>query len=779
MIPVHAPKGDFRFRIIGGGLQLRVSSAGDLANILTLDEALWAVTSMDIDALRFDRRFLEFIDCDHDNKIRSDEVRKAVQFVLDYFRDLSAVVEGRAELSPDVINPDAPGGVEAVECAGLIMKNLNLPENSGITIQNILDSRSIASFTQRNGDGVISCESSLSAGLANLINTVIASGRKTVDSSGADGVSLTDLEGFQAALSRKLALLDKKNNDPAIMIYGEKTAEAFALFKECEVLIESYFLSTDAGMFLAADPARPVKKEVSADLMVSENVRNLLAGAAVAVPADDGVLNFDSPLNPLYADKLLRLADSCALQGFLDGRMLKKADYLRAKAAFAAFAGWQSEMAVADGLEKFSEAELRELNSNAPFDELKELIASDLSFAPVVSAGETLLKMAYFQQYLMEFLNNFVSLPDLFNLKKVSRLQMGKLIMDGRHFTLTVKVKNPAEHKRIIKSSNICVIYVEISRLSQDKKLSGELIAAAVTGGTMRSFFIGKHGVFFDSDGQIYDAVIRDIVEQPVSIGEAFKAPFFLFADFLSKQTEKIFNSRNAEMQKNLTTELNKAAPPAATAKPAAKPAAAPAAGSSLPMLLMGGGIGVAALGSSIAFIAKSLQNVSLTTVLAVLGGIIVIFGGPSVINALIKIFRRDLSRFLESCGCAVNRPMRMTRKMGGIFTFNPPRPKGEVTLTDLVDELVPREKVSKTFKAVIRIIIVLLILGGGAFTYWKYFRKDAAVPVKVEKVQKIEKKCNKVEKQPENTKQPAAGEKASGGSKKNQGDSKNASSAA
>ncbi len=776
MIPVHAPKGNFRFRIIGGGLQLRISSAEDIANILTLDEALWAVTSMDIDALRFERKFLEIIDCDHDNKIRSDEVRKAVQFALDYFRDISALIEGKAELSPDVINPDAPGCIEAIECAKLIMKNLNRPESSGITVRDVMDSSNIAGFTRRNGDGVISCESGLNAELVDLINKIIASGRKTIDRSGADGINQVNLEDFQAALARKVALLDRKNNDPAIMVYGEKTAEAFALFKECEELIESYFLSTDAGMFLAADPARPVRKDVSADLMVSENVRNLLAGAAVAVPGNDGILNFDSPLNPLYADKLLQLADSCALQGFLDGRTLKKADYLRAKAAFAAYAGWQSEMAAADGLEKFSEAELRELNSNAPFDELKELIVSDLSFAPVIGAGDTLLKMAFFQQYLMEFLNNFVSLPDLFNLKKVSRLQMGKLIMDGRHFTLTVKVKNPAEHKRIIKSSNICVIYVELSRLNQDKKLSGELIAAAVTGGTMRSFFIGKHGIFFDSDGQIYDAVIRDIVEQPVSIGEAFKAPFFQFADFLSKQTEKIFNSRNAEMQKNLTTELNKAAPPAATAKPAAKPAAIPAAGNSLPMLLMGGGIGVAALGSSIAFIAKSLQNVSLSTVLAVLGGIIVIFGGPSVINALIKIFRRNLSRFLESCGCAVNRPMRMSRKMGSIFTFVPPRPKGEITLIDLVDELVPPKKVSKTFRKIFWIIIVLLILGGGAFTYWKYFRKEAAVPVKVEK---IEKKCNKVEKQPGNTKQPASGEKKPDAAKTTQGDNKNASPAA
>ena len=754
MIPVNAPKGDFRFRIIGGGLQLRLNTAQDLANILLLDEALWAVTAVDIDALRFDKRFLEFVDCDHDGKIRSDEVKKSVKFALDYFSDLSALAEGKAELSPAVINLEAPGAKEAAACAKLILKNLGRKEDSGVTVKDILDARSITSFTQRNGDGVVSCENGLSVELAELINAIIASGRKSLDRSGSDGVSLANTEEFQAAVNRKNALWCEAENDPAIMVYGEETSGAFALFSECEALIDTYFLNSDAGIFLAADPMRPIKKDASADLMVTENVRSVLQSAAVAIPAAEGVLDFSSPLNPLYADKLQKLADSCALKEFLTGSVLKKADYLRAKAAFAPFAKWQSEMSIADGLEKFSKDELRKLG-DAPFAELKELIASDLSFAPVVSAGETLLKMAYFQEFLMEFLNNFVSLTDLFNVHRFSRLQMGKLVMDGRHFTLVVKVKNPAEHKRIIKSSNICVIYLEITRTAEDKKIVKEQLAAAVTDGTMRSLFIGKHGVFFDSDGVIYDAVIRDMVEQPVSIGEAFKAPFFQFADFLSKQTEKIFNTRNAEMQKNLSTELNKAAVPV---KPAAKPAAVPAANSSMPMLLMGGGIGVAALGSSIAFIAKSLQNVSFSTVLAVLAGIVVIFGGPSVVNALIKIFRRNLSRFLESCGCAVNRPMRMSRKMGSIFTFTPVRPKGEITLTDLIDEYTPQGETPKKFSKVLLIILIIVLLGAGGFFTWKHFcSKKAAKAVAAEKVTKP---CNEVKKTSDDTKQPADGQK-------------------
>ena len=348
-------KESFRFRIIGGGLQLRLNSVQDLANILLLDEALWAVTSVDIDAMRFDKRFLEFVDSDHDGKIRSDEVKKAVKFSLDYFSDLSALAEGKAELSPDAINPDAQGAPEAIACAKLILKNLKRDPGSGVTVKDILDARSITSFTQRNGDGVISCENGLSPEIAELINAIIASGRKSLDRSGSDGVDLKNVEEFQAALTRKNALWEEAKTNRSIMVYGKETAAVFALFSECEPLIDSYFLNSDAGIFLAADPQRPVKKEASADLMVTENVRTVLENAVVAIPDSEGVLDFSSPLNPLHADKLLELANSCALKKYLSGKVLKKADYIQAKNAFAPFAKWKSEMEVADGLEKFTE----------------------------------------------------------------------------------------------------------------------------------------------------------------------------------------------------------------------------------------------------------------------------------------------------------------------------------------------------------------------------------------------------------------------------------------
>jgi hypothetical protein len=91
MMPSAPESGNFRFRMIGGGLQLQIRTAEDLKSISHLDEALWAMTGVDTDSLRFDQDFLRFLDCDHDGKIRSEEVKTALDFIQNTFRDISCV----------------------------------------------------------------------------------------------------------------------------------------------------------------------------------------------------------------------------------------------------------------------------------------------------------------------------------------------------------------------------------------------------------------------------------------------------------------------------------------------------------------------------------------------------------------------------------------------------------------------------------------------------------------------------------------------------------------
>ena len=124
-------------------------------------------------------------------------------------------------------------------------------------------------------------------------------------------------------------------------------------------------------------------------------------------------------------------------------------------------------------------------------------------------------------------------------------------------------------------------------------------------------------------------------------------------------------------------------------------------------------GIGLAAIGSSIAFIVKSLQNISILNIITVLCGILLVFGGPVVIVSLIKLYKRDLGRFLEASGCALNFPMRLSRRLGNFFTMAPKRPVASwIGKKKLLAEAEAFQR--KRLSLVFLIVLVLILLTVG-----------------------------------------------------------------
>ena len=181
--------------------------------------------------------------------------------------------------------------------------------------------------------------------------------------------------------------------------------------------------------------------------------------------------------------------------------------------------------------------------------------------------------------------------------------------------------------------------------------------------------------MFFTPDGREWDANIVDYLSQPVSLSEALRSPFRKLGQFISKQVERFKTDRYKELE----TGVNKGITSAEKNLIAAKPV--PAAGGSFwgsgSMLMLGGGLGLAALGSAFAFVVKTLKSVSLYHIFAVILGIALIVAIPIVVAALIKLRRRNVGMFFEACGWAINARMRLTYKMGLLFTHFPDYPPG------------------------------------------------------------------------------------------------------
>lgn len=713
------------FRRIGGAGQLALRDIDDLPHVLELDEAHWALTGIDIDFLRTDRQFLDFIDEDHNGIIQADEVKRAVAWFLAHIRPEARPELGSPELRLDSIDVSAPEGAALFAAARVVLRNLGIPDSPVLSLSQIRNDDGILSNACCNGDGVITpgcftgdCREGASAipenpHLAEIVSRIMEIIGSCRDLTGAEGINRELLDSFRSGAEQYLSWYEAPENRPELLRpCGERTADFAAAVENLQERIDRYFLHCAALDFLPGLSCRPPLVEGDGDVPESAPMQELLEKLPIATPRPDRVLDFSAPLNPLYEKELHALAAHPAMAEFLTGSVLSEAMWRRLTSLLTPCLEWKN--AEPDkAYEKIEPAILKQWLTDGSLEELRRRIDEDLTIARELTAYHSLIKLTLFQQYLLEFLNNYVSLGALFNPRAASMLQTGKLVMDGRHYTFATPVKNLAEHKRIATMSDICVLYVEATtgRTENARRMT---LAVAVTSGNIRNLFIGKHGIFYAVDGSVWDARIIDLIQQPVSISEALKMPFFRFGEFVARLADRFFSTKSTEVQKTLEKTITTGAgltPPAPA--PAAKPQTPAVSGS---MMLMGGGIGIAAIGSSVAFIIKSLQNISILNVLAVLLGIILIFGGPMVVISLVKLYRRNISRFLEANSCAVNRPMRLSRKLGLVFTFAPPLPRAGLLKEDLVD-LFRKPTVSKGIRFFQ--IVLLLLAVAAAILCW------------------------------------------------------------
>jgi ABC-type proline/glycine betaine transport system permease subunit len=82
--------------------------------------------------------------------------------------------------------------------------------------------------------------------------------------------------------------------------------------------------------------------------------------------------------------------------------------------------------------------------------------------------------------------------------------------------------------------------------------------------------------------------------------------------------------------------------------------------------------LAVATLGSSFAFITKTLAHLQVKTVVLALLVVSALIAIPAGIFAYYKLSRRDLSTILEGSGWGMNTRMKLTRSQATYFTYRP-----------------------------------------------------------------------------------------------------------
>jgi hypothetical protein len=411
-------------------------------------------------------------------------------------------------------------------------------------------------------------------------------------------------------------------------------------------------------------------------------------------------------INPVDAAALATLRTGVLERVLGPTETLTRTQWQQIKAVFAPFQAWQAEQPPV-AFAALSEDRLRQWQDSVAVAELRSLMANDAAAKTEVDQAGEWQQLALFQRWLVEFANNFVNFSAIYDPNQDALIDAGFLVLDGRRLEFCVEVKSRADHKKVASESLLFLVYCQV--VEKDGGAVLKEVVAPVTSGERGRLRVGKRGLYVDTKDKQWDAIIIDIVENPISIAEAIRAPFRRASEFVSKKIEGMMASQLAEAEKSGTESLDKGVTTAATAakgvddaavagatkvldKPAApaikaevpkvdpaKPDAAKKAdgGGNMQNLLLGGGIAFAALGSAMAYVVSALSAVNPVSALIALLSIVLVIVALSALLGWLKLRRRDMSLLLEASGWAVNVHMKITRPIGRHFTRIPALPAG------------------------------------------------------------------------------------------------------
>ncbi len=244
-------------------------------------------------------------------------------------------------------------------------------------------------------------------------------------------------------------------------------------------------------------------------------------------------------------------------------------------------------------------------------------------------------------------LKNFVTFEDFYDTKQsvVASFQAGTLVIDQRACRLCIRVNDLPKHDAQAPQSGIYLIYCDCESKKLGKKMQ---IVAAMTQGEIKNLSVGKNAIFYDNAGNDYDATITKIIDNPISIRQAFWTPYRKFGNWIQEKINKSAAEKDAKAFDDMKTKADSAADPNAPKKQAFD--IAKFAG-----IFAAIGMALGMIGTALVEVAAGMKGFAWWQYLLILVCILLVISGPSMIIAWMKLRRRNLAPVLNANGWAVN----------------------------------------------------------------------------------------------------------------------------
>jgi len=650
-----ASKHVWKFFRTGGIDQVALESGADVLALDQLDQELWVALSCPVRGLELDERTLALIDTDADGRIGVPEVLAAIKWAGERLNDAGDLLKGGDALLLSAINGGTAEGRLLIAAAGQILAGTGKKGAQEVQVAAAADAARIFASSPLNGEGVIPAEATDDPATRALIKDIIACIGGAPRRSGDVGVTLEKIDSFFAQLAAYGDWSEKRTELEAALL-GDATESAFDAIKTVRAKVDDYFARCQFAAFDSRAAGALNRSESEYPPIVAKDLKlsaEELAGFPLARIEAGKPLPLLEGVNPAWAGALRSLFERVVRPTWgAEKTSLALDEWSALNARFAAYEAW-IEANAGRAVEKIGLARTKEILGGRGRAELDALVAQDRALEPQFKAISDVERLARYHRDLRTLLHNFVNFADFYSRSRDAAFQAGTLYLDSRSTELCLRVDGVSP---LAAMSKFYIAYCACTRAGGGASMT---IAACFTQGDSDYLFVGRNGVFYDRQGNLWYAVVTSIVDNPISIHQAFWSPYKKFIRFVEEQVAKRAATTDIDTTARLAAE--------AGAVPAEKPKSEPKKFDLA--LITGIGVAIGSIGTFCAAVFAKFVDLPSWQVPLILLGLMLVISLPSMVIAALKLRQRTLGPILEGNGWAINGRVRVNIPFGAALT--------------------------------------------------------------------------------------------------------------
>lgn len=654
---VQSKKHKWDFQNIGGTTRVNIHTGEDIRHLSELDQKMWTVLSCPVDGLEIDSKSLQYTDADTDGRIHVNDVVATAGWLCTVLKDPEDLLHQQDCLRLANINRDTEEGKQIYLSAKQIVTNLNKKEDC-LTAQDTQDSMAIFAKTKFNGDGVITENSTDDVQLKNIISAATAATGGTTDRSGVQGVNEEQIRTFYTNLQTYMDWKSKLVELP----FGKDTNDVMNAYLALDAKVKDFFVRCRLAAF-SQNSASALDVQVSRIEAISrENLTQQteeIASYPITRISPKPEIDLTLPINPAWAAQFSTIR---TLAFSAETKVITEADWNALGEKLSPYIAWLNAKQ-GESVEAIGEEAIGQLLKENRESELLELIAQDKALEAEANSINQVDKLIHLYHDFATILRNFVTLQDFYSRDKHTWaiFQAGTLVIDQRACHLCMRVVDMAKHNTQVAASGMYLIYCDCTTKTKAETLK---IVAAMTVGDTGDLMVGKNAIFYDRNGLDWDAVVTKIVENPISISQAFWSPYRRLAKWVENLIQKNASDKDSKIMADMTSKLSEKATPTDTPKAAQPFDIAKFAG-----IFAAFGMALGMIGSFFVSLGKGFAGLHWWQDILAVVAILLIISGPSMIMAWMKLRKRNIAPLLNANGWAVNASSTISIPFGATLT--------------------------------------------------------------------------------------------------------------